>query len=106
VQAKLADMYTKLSASRSYVYSVADAVDIINASGKDASGDKYKALRKDCAGVILYAAERATECALDAIQLLGTVLKLKQNAISLIFRKYSFLRKISSELRRWEWLYQ
>jgi len=69
IQAKLADMYTKLSASRAYVYSVAEAVDEINEAG--GSGDKYKDLRKDCAGVILYAAERATECALDAIQCLG-----------------------------------
>lgn len=64
----MADMYTKLSASRSYVYSVANAIDGIP---KTASGDKYKAFRKDCAGVILYAAERATECALDAVQCLG-----------------------------------
>ena len=43
---------------------------VFASSGK-ASGDRYKELRKDCAGVILYAAERATECALDAIQCLG-----------------------------------
>lgn len=73
VQGKLADMYSKLSASRSYVYAVANAVDEINAGGNSAAGsaDKYKELRKDCAGVILYAAERATECSLDAIQCLG-----------------------------------
>lgn len=56
---KVADMYTKLSASRAYVYSVAAQCDAGNADPKD------------CAGVILYAAERATECALDAIQCLG-----------------------------------
>jgi isovaleryl-CoA dehydrogenase len=75
VQGKIADMYTKLSASRSYVYAVADAVDQLNSAegsaGSGASADKYKRFRKDCAGVILYAAERATECALDAIQILG-----------------------------------
>jgi len=59
VQGKVADMYTKLMATRSYVYAVARAC------------DNGKVSRKDCAGVILYAAERATEVALDAIQLLG-----------------------------------
>ncbi|KAI9017320.1 acyl-CoA dehydrogenase/oxidase [Gaertneriomyces semiglobifer] len=59
LQGKLADMYTKLSASRSYVYSVGRACDAGHISNKD------------CAGVILYSAERATECALDAIQCLG-----------------------------------
>jgi isovaleryl-CoA dehydrogenase len=59
LQGKLADMYTKLSASRAYTYSVARAC------------DEGKVSNKDCAGVILYAAERATECALDAIQCLG-----------------------------------
>ncbi|KAI8620590.1 acyl-CoA dehydrogenase/oxidase [Chytriomyces sp. MP71] len=59
VQAKMADMYTKLGASRSYVHTVARAADAGYASPKD------------CAGVILYAAERATEVALDAIQCLG-----------------------------------
>ncbi|KAJ9071923.1 hypothetical protein DSO57_1032484 [Entomophthora muscae] len=59
VQGKLADMYTKLSATRSYIYSVARACDAGHSSNKD------------CAGVILYAAERATEVALDAIQCLG-----------------------------------
>ncbi|KAI8836371.1 acyl-CoA dehydrogenase/oxidase [Chytridium lagenaria] len=59
VQGKVADIYTKLGASRSYVHTVARAADAGYASPKD------------CAGVILYAAERATECALDAIQCLG-----------------------------------
>ncbi|CAG8523332.1 11693_t:CDS:10 [Funneliformis mosseae] len=59
IQAKLADMYTKLNASRSYVYSVARACDNGHVSNRD------------CAAVILYSAERATEVALDAIQCLG-----------------------------------
>ncbi|KXS17708.1 acyl-CoA dehydrogenase NM domain-like protein [Gonapodya prolifera JEL478] len=59
VQGKLADMYTKLGASRAYTYAVGRAADAGHASNKD------------CAGVILYTAERATECALDAIQCLG-----------------------------------
>jgi isovaleryl-CoA dehydrogenase len=59
MQGKLADMYTTLSACRSYVYTVARACDAGHAS------------RKDAAGCILYAAEKATQCALEAIQALG-----------------------------------
>lgn len=59
IQAKLADMYTSLSASRAYVYAVAKAC------------DKGLTARKDAAGAILFAAERATQVALDAIQVLG-----------------------------------
>ena len=59
IQAKLADMYTTLSASRSYVYAVARACD---AGLVD---------RKDSAGCILFAAEAATKTALEAIQMLG-----------------------------------
>jgi isovaleryl-CoA dehydrogenase len=59
VQAKVADMYVTLNASRAYVYAVARAC------------DRSETTREDAAGAILYAAERATQCALDAIQLLG-----------------------------------
>ncbi|KAJ2996140.1 hypothetical protein HDV02_006776 [Globomyces sp. JEL0801] len=59
MQGILADMYTKLSASRAYVYAVARACDAGQSSNKD------------CAGVILYSAERATEVCLNAIQCLG-----------------------------------
>jgi isovaleryl-CoA dehydrogenase len=59
MQAKLADMYTTLSACRAYVYAVAKAC------------DRGKTTRKDAAGAILYAAERATWMALEAIQALG-----------------------------------
>ncbi len=59
IQAKLADMYTTLNASRAYVYAVADAC------------DRGETTRKDAAGAILYSAERATQMALDAIQLQG-----------------------------------
>ena len=65
IQAKLADMYTKYRASSSYTYSVASALDTAHHSPENRPNTK------DCAGVILYAAERATECALDAIQLMG-----------------------------------
>ena len=59
VQAKVADMYTRTNAARAYVYTVAQAC------------DRGEATRKDAAGVILYAAELATQLALDTIQLLG-----------------------------------
>src|ERR687894_669947 len=59
VQGKLADMYVTLNACKAYVYAVAKAC------------DRGETTREDAAGVILYAAERATQCALDAIQLLG-----------------------------------
>lgn len=59
MQGKLADMYTRLSASRAYVYAVAKKCDAGQADPKD------------CAGVILYSAEAATQVALDAIQCLG-----------------------------------
>lgn len=59
VQGKLADMYTRMNAAKSYVYMVA------------LSADRGETTRKDAAGVILYSAEMATQIALDAIQLLG-----------------------------------
>ncbi|MBV8654338.1 MAG: isovaleryl-CoA dehydrogenase [Alphaproteobacteria bacterium] len=59
VQGKLADMYTTLNACKAYVYAVAKAC------------DRGRTTRKDAAGAILYAAEKATQTALDAIQLLG-----------------------------------
>ena len=60
IQGKLADMYTKLQAARAYTYLTAKAVD-----------EEGQIRTQDCAGAILYAAERATECGLDAIQLMG-----------------------------------
>jgi isovaleryl-CoA dehydrogenase len=59
MQGKVADMYTGLSAARSYVYAVARACD----QGRES--------RKDAAGVILYTSEMATQTALQAIQALG-----------------------------------
>ena len=59
IQGKLADMYVTLNAARAYVYAVAAAC------------DRGETTRKDAAGCILYAAERATQMALDAIQILG-----------------------------------
>ncbi|KPI41450.1 Isovaleryl-CoA dehydrogenase, mitochondrial [Cyphellophora attinorum] len=60
IQGKLADMYTKLQVSRAYTMATAKKVD-----------EEGQIRTQDCAGAILYAAERATECALDAIQLMG-----------------------------------
>jgi isovaleryl-CoA dehydrogenase len=59
MQGKLADMYTVMNAARAYVYTVAKAC------------DQGKTTRKDAAGAILYAAEKATWMALEAIQCLG-----------------------------------
>lgn len=59
MQGKLADMYSTYSACRAYVYAVLSAC------------DRGETSRKDAAGCILYAAEKATQMALDAIQCLG-----------------------------------
>lgn len=68
VQGKLADMYTKSRAASSLTYSIARRIDDAAASS---SGSASAIKTHDCAAAILFAAERATECALDAIQLLG-----------------------------------
>lgn len=59
MQGKIADMYTTMNACRAYVYAVAAAC------------DRGETTRKDSAGCILYAAEKATQIALEAIQCLG-----------------------------------
>ncbi|MGI9281095.1 MAG: isovaleryl-CoA dehydrogenase [Endozoicomonas sp.] len=59
IQGKVADIYSQMNASKSYLYAVAAAC------------DRGESTRKDAAGVILYCAERATQMALDAIQILG-----------------------------------
>ncbi len=59
MQGKMADMYTTMNATRAYVYAVGKAC------------DRNEATRKDAAGAILYAAEKATWMALEAIQALG-----------------------------------
>ena len=59
MQGKIADMYTKLTASRSLVYAVGRACDSGHVS------------RRDCAGAILYSTEKAVEVALEAMQCLG-----------------------------------
>jgi len=59
IQGKVADMYSRMNASKAYLYAVAAAC------------DRGETTRKDAAGVILYTAETATQMALDAIQILG-----------------------------------
>ena len=74
VQAKLADMYTKYRASSSFTYAVARTLDLSapsSSSSHNSSTSNNAPNTQDCAGAILYAAERATECALDTIQLMG-----------------------------------
>ena len=65
MQGKLADMYSTWSACRAYAYAVGEALDRGSLTGT--------AARKDCAGVILYTAEKATWMAGEAIQALGGV---------------------------------
>ena len=76
MQAKMADMYTALSASRCYLYSVARAA------------DKGHFNNKDCAGVILYCAEMATKVALDSIQILGGNGYINDYPTGMIFNQF------------------
>ncbi|WP_186199776.1 isovaleryl-CoA dehydrogenase [Burkholderia gladioli] len=64
IQGKVADMYTNFQACRAYLYAVGRHLDA-------AGGGHVRQVRKDCAGVILYTAERATWMAGEAIQILG-----------------------------------
>ncbi|TBW13154.1 isovaleryl-CoA dehydrogenase [Azotobacter chroococcum subsp. isscasi] len=64
IQAKVADMYTTLQACRAYLYAVGRQLDALGSG-------HVRQVRKDCAGVILYCAEKATWLAGEAIQILG-----------------------------------
>ncbi|UUD63800.1 isovaleryl-CoA dehydrogenase [Pseudomonas seleniipraecipitans] len=64
IQGKLADMYTTQQACRAYLYAVGKQLDALGSG-------HVRQVRKDCAGVILYAAEKATWLAGEAIQILG-----------------------------------
>ncbi|WP_430398287.1 isovaleryl-CoA dehydrogenase [Ferrovibrio sp.] len=90
IQAKLADMYTEMNATRAYVYAVAKAC------------DKGKTTRKDAAGAILFAAEKATKAALDAIQILGGNGYINDNATGRLLRdaKLYEIGAGTSEIRR------
>ncbi|MFM4997084.1 isovaleryl-CoA dehydrogenase [Aeromonas sanarellii] len=91
VQGKLADMYTRLASSRALVYSVASAC------------DKGHTSRKDCAAAILFAAENATQMALDAIQLLGGNGYISDYPTGRLLRdaKLYEIGAGTSEIRRW-----
>ena len=91
VQGKLADMYTTTNACRAYVYAVA------------ASCDRRETTRKDAAGCILYAAEKATLIALDAIQLLGGNGYINDYPAGRLLRdaKLYEIGAGTSEIRRW-----
>ncbi len=91
MQGKLADMYTTMSACRAYVYAVARACD---------RGD---AARKDAAGAILYAAEKATWMALEAIQCLGGSGYINETPTGRLLRdaKLYEIGAGTSEIRRW-----
>jgi isovaleryl-CoA dehydrogenase len=91
MQGKLADMYTTLNAARAYVYAVAQAC------------DRGEITRKDAAGAILYAAERATWMALEAIQCLGGVGYTNDYPTGRLLRdaKLYEIGAGTSEIRRW-----
>ena len=90
VQGKIADMYTAMNASRAYVYAVARAC------------DNGRITRQDAAGAILFAAERATQVALDAIQLLGGSGYMNDSAAGRLLRdaKLYEIGAGTSEIRR------
>jgi isovaleryl-CoA dehydrogenase len=90
VQGKIADMYTEMNASRAYVYAVAKAC------------DRGRTTRKDAAGAILFAAERATKIALDAIQLLGGTGYINESPTGRLLRdaKLYEIGAGTSEIRR------
>jgi isovaleryl-CoA dehydrogenase len=91
VQGKLADMYTTMNACRAYVYAVAKAC------------DRGETARKDAAGAILYAGERATQLTLDAIQLLGGNGYINDYPTGRLLRdaKLYEIGAGTSEIRRW-----
>ncbi|XP_009860253.2 isovaleryl-CoA dehydrogenase, mitochondrial-like isoform X2 [Ciona intestinalis] len=91
MQGKMADMYTKLSACRAYMYGIARAC------------DKGHFNNRDCAGVILYAAEAATQVALDGIQCLGGNGYINDYPTGRFLRdaKLYEIGAGTSEIRRW-----
>ena len=91
IQGKLADMYVTTSTARAYTYAVAQAC------------DRGETARKDAAGAILYAAEKATLVALDAIQLLGGNGYINDYPTGRLLRdaKLYEIGAGTSEIRRW-----
>lgn len=94
VQGKLADMYTKYRASSAFTYAVARAVDESHADPEIKT--------QDCAGAILYAAERASEVAADAVQLMGGMGYMNEVPVGRILRdaKLYEIGAGTSEVRR------
>ena len=90
MQGKLADMYTTMNATKAYVYAVAKAC------------DKGRTSRKDAAGAILYAAEKATWMALEAIQTLGGMGYVNESPTGRLLRdaKLYEIGAGTSEIRR------
>jgi isovaleryl-CoA dehydrogenase len=95
MQGKLADMYVTYSACRSYVYAVGQALDRGDSSSRGA--------RKDAAGAILYAAEKATWMAGEAIQALGGMGYINETPTGRLWRdaKLYEIGAGTSEIRRW-----
>jgi len=91
MQGKLADMYVTLNASRAYVYAVGRAC------------DRGEVTRKDAAGAILFAAEKATGMALEAIQCLGGMGYINDSPTGRLLRdaKLYEIGAGTSEIRRW-----
>jgi isovaleryl-CoA dehydrogenase len=91
MQAKLADMYTTFSACRAYVYAVGEAL------------DRGETTRKDAAGAILYAAEKATWMAGEAIQAFGGMGYINETPTGRLWRdaKLYEIGAGTSEIRRW-----
>ena len=91
VQGKLADMYTTMNACKAYVYAVAKAC------------DRGETARKDAAGAILYAGEKATQIALDAVQILGGNGYINDYPTGRLLRdaKLYEIGAGTSEIRRW-----
>ena len=91
MQGKLADMYVTLNACRAYVYAVGRAC------------DRGAVTRKDAAGAILYAAEKATGMALEAIQCLGGMGYINDSPTGRLLRdaKLYEIGAGTSEIRRW-----
>ena len=91
MQGKLADMYTTFSACRAYVYAVGQAL------------DRGETTRKDAAGAILYAAEKATWMAGEAIQALGGMGYINETPTGRLWRdaKLYEIGAGTSEIRRW-----
>ena len=95
IQGKIADMYTTLMACRAYCYAVGRQLDALGAG-------HVRSVRKDCAGVILYCAEKATWMAGEAIQILGGNGYINENPTGRLWRdaKLYEIGAGTSEIRR------